>query len=53
VFCCEGFDFLHGDEVGSGKEEFDGVIAVLLGGGETFGERLVENEGAGGCFGNL
>ena len=53
VFCREGFDFSDGDEVGAGEEKFDGVVAVFFSGGESFGDGLLKDEGAGGCFGDL
>ena len=49
----EGFDFLDRNMIGAGEEKLDVIEAGFLGEGEAFGERLVENEGAGGGFGDL
>jgi hypothetical protein len=53
VFGSESFYFCGRDKVRAGQKEFYRIIAMFFSGGEAFGKRLMENEGAGGGLRNL
>ena len=50
---CEGFDLIDRNIIRAWKEEFDIIETRFFREGEALGEGFVEDEWAGGGFGNL